>query len=379
MVKSKPNNRAKGARRARRGPRKNIQKQNQNASKATRRNRRGGAQGEMDVRAPGPAGRMLNAEFPIVTKGVNYGGRWVERDELVAVIAGSVSFATTKFPINPGLPTTFPGLSKDAQLYSEWRVGSSRFYVKPLVSGYSTQGQTGETILSFDPNALNPAPTTQQQAEFLRHAQAAPYLEFALDLPVAEINRSDSKYIRTSAAPAGSDLKTYDGGNLYVSTYGQGGTATCCELRHASRFWVECPTLLNPSTAVGELQASGGSIAAATPFGAAPINVGAFSLAAAGTNVVSLSNLIIGDSYVVAAECTGTVITGMSIGTLVGLTSGGTGTANCFNSGATAACILYTFTATASNASFVLTVTASTVTSAHMAVSDAGPATIAVM
>jgi hypothetical protein len=154
-----------------------------------------------------------------------------------------VSFATTKFSINPGLAATFPGLSKDAIDYEEWRCVSSVFYVKPLVSAFSTQGQTGETILSFDPNALAAAPTTQAQAEFLWHNQAAPYEPFSLKLPANKINRSDAKYVRTGSAPAGSDLKTYDGGNLYVSTYGQGGTAACCELRHKSRFMMSAPSL----------------------------------------------------------------------------------------------------------------------------------------
>jgi hypothetical protein len=240
MVKSKPNNRAMGARGARPGPRKNIQKQNQNASKPRRGRRNRARANENDTRGMGASfGGM-----PKSSVGVNYGGKIIERDELIQSINGSVSFATTKFSVNPGLAATFPGLSKDAANYEEWRCISSVFYVKPLVSAFSTQGQTGETIISFDPNALGAAPTTQAQAEFFWHNQAAPYEEFELNLPAARMNRADAKYLRSGAAPAGSDLKTYDGGNVYVSTYGQGGTAACCELRHKSRFMVFAPTLL---------------------------------------------------------------------------------------------------------------------------------------
>jgi len=376
MVKSKPNNRAKGARRARRGPRKNIQKQNQNASMG----RKGGIQGEKDVRAGGPMGRVPNAQFPVTSTGMNFGGRWIERDELVAVISGSSTFATTKFPINPGLPVTFPGLSKDAQLYTEWRLGSSRFYVKPLVSGYSTQGQTGETILSFDPNALNPAPASQQQAEFLRHAQAAPYLEFGLDLPVAEINRSDSKYIRTAAVPASADLKTYDGGNLYISTYGQGGTNTCCELRHRSRFWVTAPTLVNPSVSVGALASAGGTVAAATPFGAAPVSAGAFSMnvTSAAPTVINFSGLVIGDELVVSGYATGTVITASALGSPVGLTANQGSNANCITSAATSCSFWESYIVTASTASVTLSLSATTITATRVTAADTGSFSIAI-
>lgn len=226
----------------------NSQKSNRGAPRKTKSKKnlgkrgraRAGRSNENDTRGMGPSfGGM-----PRSTVGVNYGAKMIERDELVQAINGSVSFATTKFQYNPGLAATFPGLSKDAANYSEWQCVSSVFYVKPLVSAFSTQGQSGETIISFDPNALGAAPTTQAQAEFFWHNQAAPYQEFELSIPPRQVNRSDAKYLRSGAAPAGSDLKTYDGGNIYVSTYGQGGTAACCELRHKSRFMVFAPTLL---------------------------------------------------------------------------------------------------------------------------------------
>jgi hypothetical protein len=299
-------------------------------------------------------------------------GKPIFRDELVAVIAGSVNFVTTKFALNPGLPQTFPGLSNDAKNYGEWRLIESCFYTRPLVSGFSTQGQTGETILSFDSNVQNPAPNSQQQAEFMPHVQDSPYEKIVLHLDPMEVNRSDAKYVRTAGVPAGGDPKTYDGGNIYISTYGQGGTANVCELRHRSTFHMFKPTLLNPPTTGGEMISGGGSLTAATPFGAAPISSGAFQLSGAATNVVSLSGLLIGDEIVVSAYSSGTVLSGYTIGTLVGLAAisspGGI-----INAAGTLAAQIATFKVTAINASFVLTVTATTVTGSTLIVADMGP------
>jgi len=330
------------------------------AGKKKRRNRNGRGQNN------GGSG------FPRGSTDPQGDGRIIHRDELVAVIPGSVAFATTKFVINPGLPQTFPGLSADAKLYGEWKMVKSRFYVKPLVSGFSTQGQTGETILSFDPNVQNPPPNSQQQAEFMSHEQKAPYIEFGLDLDPNQVNRSDAKYIRTAGVPAGGDPKTYDGGNLYISTYGQGGTGTCCELRHRSWFKVFKPTLLNPPTTSGELEGAGGSLTAATPFGAAPAAAGAFQLAAAGTNVISLTGLVIGNEYTFSGAVTGTGLTAANFSTPVGLNINGAYLTNGINA-ATNAGAIYTYVATANNAKLTFNVTGTTVSASQLIVTDLGP------
>jgi hypothetical protein len=350
------------------GPQTKKQAQRQGKKAKTKRNRAARS------KRGGPLNNAGGMGFPDGSTTSQADGRLIERDELVAVIAGSVNFATTKFAVNPGLPQSFPGLSKDAQLYSEWKLVKSRWYVKPLVSAFNAQGQTGETILSFDPNVTNPAPNSQQQAEFMQHAQKAPYMEFSLDLPPGQINRSDAKYVRTAGVPAGSDPKTYDGGNLYISTYGQGGTATCCELRHHSVFRVFKPTLLNPPTNVGELQSAGGTIAAATPFGAAPTQSGAFQLSGAGTNVLSLTGLTIGDELIVTGQITGTVITTFTWITPVGLTV--ISAQPYIQTAATAAAALARYTVTASTATLTLSVAATTVTQVSVIVADAGASQI---
>ncbi len=168
-------------------------------------------------------------------------------DEFVADINGSVAFTATKFPVQPGLVGTFPKGSVKAALYSEWKMVKCQFYYKPEVSGFATQGQSGKVILAMDYNAGNPAPTTKQQVEIMHRVDDMPYERMALQLDAAGVNRSDSKYIRTGPIPVDEDIKTFDGGNLWVCTIGQANGNLVGELHVNYTFRCSKPTLLNPA------------------------------------------------------------------------------------------------------------------------------------
>jgi len=241
----------------------------------------------------------------------------IEKDEFITQFNGSSSFVATKFSLNPGLSATFPAGSLDAQLWSEWECDMVEFYVRPLVSAFSTQGQTGKTLLSFDYNAANSAPTSQQQAEIMPHADGMPFEDVLLRLDPRCINRSDAKYVRTALLqPANTDIKTYDGGNLWLCTYGQPGTATCGELRVRYRFRMTKATLLNPFVGqVGVMSSGSGTVASPLLAGVA---AGAFAISQALT-VVSFSQLTIGAEYVIYYAGT-TFGSTVSFGTLVGVT-----------------------------------------------------------
>jgi len=178
---------------------------------------------------------------------------WVEFDEYIQDVNGSAAFTATQFSVNPGLAATFPIGSKEAILWTEWYMERCEFYYKPEVSQFATQGTTGKVILAMDYNASNPAPTTKQQVEMMDHVDAMPYAgdskPLVLSLDRNQVNRSDSKYIRSLGVPAGGDIKTYDGGNFWFCTYGQTNSNVVGELRVRYRFCVQKPTLLNGSAA----------------------------------------------------------------------------------------------------------------------------------
>jgi len=179
----------------------------------------------------------------------------VEEDEYIADIAGSTGFATTAFPVNPGQVTTFPWLSKQAAQWEKYRWEYLEFYYKPEVSAFATQGQAGKVILSMDYYASDAAPSSKQMAEDTDpHADAMPYEDLILILdPRQMFELADSKYVRPGGLPGSTDIKTYDSGNLSVSTIANTNTSLLGELHVRYAVVFEVPVLET---------APGGSVAA---------------------------------------------------------------------------------------------------------------------
>jgi len=174
-------------------------------------------------------------------------GETITFDEYITDINGSVNFAATKFAVQPGIAGTFPKGAIKAALYSEWKCQQCEFYFKPEVSQFAGQGSTGKLILAMDYNAGNPAPTTKQQVEIMHVEDAMPYNVVRLRLDASCINKADAKYIRTGPIPVDEDIKTFDGGNLWVCTIGQAGAGLIGELHARYSFRCTKPTLLNPA------------------------------------------------------------------------------------------------------------------------------------
>jgi hypothetical protein len=141
---------------------------------------------------------------------------------------GEVTATSTTFVVNqtlacnPGQASVFPWLSKKAQLYEKYQFKSLEFIYKPEVSSFATLGTEGKVILSFDYDSSDAPPTSKQQAEDTDpSADDLPSKEICLKMRPADLHKnSDAKFVRPAGLPGGSDIKTFDCGNLYVSTSG---------------------------------------------------------------------------------------------------------------------------------------------------------------
>jgi len=173
--------------------------------------------------------------------------RWctVEEDEFIADIVGSTGFATVSFPVNPGQVSTFPWLSKQAAQWEKYRWDYLEFYYKPEVSAFATNGQAGKVILSMDYDASDAPPSNKQQAEDTDpHTDAMPYEDLLLILdPYQMFEMADSKYVRPGGLPGSTDIKTYDSGNLSVSTIGNTNNSLLGELHVRYAVTFEVPVL----------------------------------------------------------------------------------------------------------------------------------------
>jgi len=172
----------------------------------------------------------------------------IEEDEYIAEVNGSVGFATTAYAINPGQQGTFPWAYKIAGLYEKYNFEMLEFYYKREVSEFATNGQAGKVMLSADYDASDSAPATKQQVEdTVPHIDGMPCTpQINLRLDCSQMANQDSKYVRPGAQPANTDIKTYDAGNFYISTYGCTNTSVVGELRVRYRCRLMVPVLENP-------------------------------------------------------------------------------------------------------------------------------------
>jgi len=169
----------------------------------------------------------------------------ITEDEYIVDINGTTGFATAQYPINPGQAGTFPWLSKEAVLWEKYRFRALEFYYKPQVSAFATNGQSGKVMLSCDYDASDAPPTSKQMVEDTHpHMDAMPYNSVRLRLEPKEMyNTSDAKYVRPGGLPGSTDIKTYDCGNLYISTDGNTNTTVIGELRVRYTVTFDVPIL----------------------------------------------------------------------------------------------------------------------------------------
>jgi hypothetical protein len=182
----------------------------------------------------------------------NSASKTVTKDEYIADVAGTVAFTTAQYAVNPGQVATFPWLSLEAKQWEKYEFQKLEFYLKPEVTQYTNNANSGKVILSFDSDASDPAPLNKQEAEdVLPMADGMSYQTIDLNIPKFILqSHHDSFYVRPGNLPGGADIKTYDLGNLFVSTIGQGGAVpNMMELRVRYTCTLMIPILENIAAA----------------------------------------------------------------------------------------------------------------------------------
>jgi len=283
--------------------------------------------------------------------------------ELIGSVVGTSAYGVTAantFSINPGLPASFPWLSTQALGWEKYKFNYLRlcYYTR---TGSNTPGSV---ILTPDYDAADAAPVNEQIASAYHGTQEdVAWKDNCMIFDSRILNNGGSdRFIRTGGLAASQDIKTYDIANVFVGTLD--GTAV-----NWGKIWIEYDvTLINQQlnssgpSGNGTIVSGGGTVAAATPFGAVPVSTGSYNLTGAATNVLTVSGLSIGVEYCINFNAIGTVITGSS----TAITTGGTAVtgfgSNVINSAQTTASTGTTFTATAVTATITLSLTATTIT-----------------
>jgi hypothetical protein len=222
-------------------------------------------------------------------------------DENLGIInsSGGTAFSILgQYAINPGQASTFPWLSSIAKNYEKYEFLMLEFYIVPQVSGFATAGQTGEVVLSVDYDASDAAPATyQQQVDVWPHSCEPPPMRQRIMLNPKEMHKeSDAKFVRPGGLLGGTDIKTYDCGNLFLGAVGISGGAVplfSLHVRYSVKFTV--PILENfaqapQNNSVTFLVDSAAALTTTTPY--QPLLAAVASTALPITNGLNVVNTV---------------------------------------------------------------------------------------
>lgn len=186
---------------------------------------------------PSPTGAGYDMHFDAVSSMPKIDDRSETFDELIGTVIGANSFTISRFSINPGNAITFPWLSRIAGLFERYQFEMLEFYFQHDVSQFNSQGSAGLVIMSvlFDAAASSPISKVQVEATH-PHVICMPNQNSLCRVPVSRLHpRGVPFFVRSGTVPGGTDIKTYDCGNLFVTVQGMVGTGEVGELHVRGR------------------------------------------------------------------------------------------------------------------------------------------------
>lgn len=263
-------------------------------------------------KAPAAVSQKVTTKSPVLRH--SPGSCTIVHSELFAsVIPTAVGFTTRTYAINPGEAALFPWLATQS-----W--GWERYRFKKLVVRFVTRSPTtmiGNLVLSPDYDAADGAPANEVAAcSYADAVSEVPWQSFSMSLKRERLlGGATSKYIRAGVLASNLDIKTYDGGNLFVCMDASVANQTW------GKLWVDYEvelltphTLPTPSASVysNKYVAGGGfnpaqpwfglAPGAATAATAGPLKLTPTSYPAANGNNMTISGLTPGQLYRIMVE-----------------------------------------------------------------------------
>ncbi len=196
------------------------------------------------VNAPVAKTVVSKTPAPKIKRSAKNGDVVVEHTEFLQDITGSQAFAVNAFAVNPGLSQTFPWLSQMARLFESYRFEALDFDFRTEAGTTAT----GSVMAAIDYDASDAPPTTKRQlATYRGYKRSAPWNSFVQSSIREDLSKRQSYYVRSSPVPAGSDVKLYDVGNLFLATQLQANNSVVGELYVRYRVKLMTPQLQDPA------------------------------------------------------------------------------------------------------------------------------------
>jgi len=193
------------------------QKPKEQGNKARSRRNRGNGQQQQRVAAPVATTRIVKTGNPNVSSS----GRSVRirhREFVQDLTAANSAFTATMLAINPGVSSAFPWLSSQAVRYESYLFHKLHYIYEPMVS----TSTNGSLMLAVDFDAADTVPANKT-ALMANQSAVRTSVWNSVTYKAKEANLAKfgvQRYTRGNNRPAGTDVKTYDVGNLIFAWVG---------------------------------------------------------------------------------------------------------------------------------------------------------------
>jgi len=263
--------------------------------------------GDYKITGPRPNYNALNGQVPrfSTTRQTNI----VAHREYLGEVLGTTNFTNTVYPIQPGIPNTFPWLSSVAGNYQEYRIHGMLFEFKSEITDFVTGGQPGYLVMATNYDAVTPSYSTKQQMENSEYAVSTKPTNNQIHMIEcsAAQNVNVEQYVRSGAVPAGTDPRLYDLGNFQIATGGNPAGATLGELWVTYVIEFFKPIIDNTPAVQSAYHSARSTISNANPLGTVQTRFsGALTGGVTGTTI-SWNPPIAGQTYLIVVNWWGTV------------------------------------------------------------------------
>jgi hypothetical protein len=291
----------------------------------------------------------------------------IRHRELLAVVTGTNNFTSTSYSLQPGLSSVFRWLSTQTNGWEKYR------FIKLRAQYLTRTGSAtpGTVMLVPDYDPADTAPTNETDASaFHGTTDDAPWKNQDVNF---DMKRSKELFIRQGPTSANQDIKTYDFGNLYVCT-ADGTAVNWGKVYLEYEIQLINSQVLQSSNTGGAITPGGTGITTANLFGSAPIiTPGSYVQSVTTAGTVTVSNLIVGQEYMVACVVTGTGLTAVNSTGFTGVTLRTNILNDLVNSGGTIITDQFTIIANANTATMTFTATGSSVIGTNFTFTSLSP------
>ncbi len=209
------------------------------------------------------------------------GGVKISHCEFLGDLTSTILFTLNSYPINPGMPQTFPWLSTLAINFEEYVIDGMIFELKSTSSNAvlstNASGALGTMVVATRYDALDPVFVNKVQMlnyEFGNSSDPSKDLIHPIESAYNQTSISH-RYIRSGAIPQNADLRLYDYGTTDIATVGmQANGGQIAEIWVSYQIRLFKPKLITQSQEIIERSAHY-NLGTATVTNANPLGVGA--------------------------------------------------------------------------------------------------------